>query len=148
MNYYDARQLSDGGGWHYTSLNRREGTHAVGYCSRFHPCRECGDQGQPECPFCAGRGYVDLGEQHYKTHVHATAEEACECFRRYLLDGQHEEVYSDWTGCEWEGCDTPTKRGLATRPPLGHGFALCNEHRTSENLEVLTAPIGQIVASY
>lgn len=115
MNYYDARELKDGG-WHYTSANRRSGTHPVGYCHEHGP--------------------------------HETADEARECFRRYLLDGQREEAYGDWTGCEWEGCDTPTKKGLTTRPPLGHGFALCDEHRTAENLEALTPDVGQIMASY
>jgi len=114
VNYYDARQIKDNGGWHYTSANRREGTHPVGYCAE-HP-------------------------------GHATADEARECFRRYLLDGQGEETYGDWTGCEV--CDTPTKRGLTTRPPLGHGHALCDEHRTPEKLAELTPSVGTITASY
>lgn len=117
MNYYDARPLADGSGFHFTSLNRRTGIHPVGYCAE--------DGHEP----------------------HETAEEARACFRRYLLDGQREETYSDWTGCEFDGCDTPTKKGLTTRPPLGHGHALCDEHRTPEILEQLVTPVGQIAAS-
>jgi len=116
VNYYAARKLEDGSGWHYTSANRRAGTHPVGYCAEHGG--------------------------------HETPEEACECFRRYLLDGWREETYGDWTGCEWEGCDTPTKKGLTTRPPLGDGLALCDEHRTPENLEALTPSVGLITASY
>lgn len=125
MNYYDALALSDGSGYHYVSQNRRSGTHPVGYCATWHDD---------------------------KTHVHATPEEARECFRRYLLDGSREESYSDWTGCEaiidGEKCDTPTKKGLTARPPIGNGYALCDEHRTQEQLEALFGPIGQIAASY
>jgi len=138
MNYYDALRLEDGSGYHYVSQNRRHGTHPVGYCRQWH---------------------------EDKSHVHATAEEARECFRRYLLDGAREETYADWTGCEGlvaddpndlddmgctinRKCDKPTKTGLTTRPPLGHGHALCDEHRTHEMLERLTGPVGQITASY
>jgi hypothetical protein len=133
VNYYDALQVSDGpmkGKWHYVSQNRREGTHPVGYCSRFN-----------------GDG-TEKSDEEYHAHAHETADEARECFRRYLLDGSREESYSDWTGCEYEGCDEPTKKGLTQRTPLGHGFALCDKHRTQEVLEELTGPIGQIVASY
>ena len=54
MNYYNAQELADGSGYHYVS-HRRSGTHPVGYCS--------------------------LADD---THVHATADEARECFRQYL----------------------------------------------------------------
>lgn len=119
MNYYNARQIKGGEGWHYTCMNDNV-IWAVGYCRDHDP--------------------------------HATADGARECFRRYLLDAPREENYSDWTGCEFEAdgkkCDTPTKKGLAARPPLGHGYALCDEHRTPGNLEALTPPMGQMAASY
>ncbi len=114
MNYYGARMLGDGSGWHYTSANRRSGTHAVGYCVE------------------------------HKSH--ATEADAQDCFRRYLLDGQREESYADWTGCVV--CDTPTKKGLTTRPPLGNGYPLCDQHRTPEKLEALVPAVGTITASY
>lgn len=117
MNYYDARPLADRSGFHFTARND-DRIFPVGYCASQHP---------------------DTG--------HATPEEARECFRRYVLDGQREETYGDWTGCEFEGCDTPTKKGMTTRPPLGNGHALCDEHRTPEILEQLTPPVGQIIAS-
>jgi hypothetical protein len=125
MNYYAARRLrseTDTGateGWHFTRMNDGH-IQPVGYCAEHYP--------------------------------HATADEACECFRRYLLDLIVEETYSDWTGCEFlvdgQKCDTPTKRGLSSRPPLGHDYALCDEHRTAVNLDAMTGPVGQITASY
>lgn len=159
MNYYDALKLSDGSGYHYVSQNRRSGTHPVGYCSRIWPCPECGDFGKADCEACCGKGYIEKDEQH----VHATADEARECFRTYLMDGWREVEYGDWRGCEYlvptgesddmgggirVKCDKPTKKGLTSRPPLGHGYALCDEHCTYENLDTLTPSVGQITASY
>lgn len=80
-------------------------------------------------------------------HAHDTAEAARECFARYLLDGWREENYGNWAGCAV--CDVPTKKGLTTRPPLGHGYPLCDEHRTLEQLKQLApTDAGQITASY
>jgi hypothetical protein len=122
MNYYEARQLKDKSGWHFTCMNDGR-IWPVGYC-RDH-------------------------------EAHDTREEAEQCFARYLLDGQREETYGDWTGCvapvdeAGTSCDTPTKAGLTTRQPLGHGYPLCDEHRTPEMLARLAPDsIGQIVASY
>lgn len=119
MNYYDARQRQDKR-WDYTVMNDNR-IRPVGYCP------DCGS--------------------------HDTAEEARECFARYLLDGSREEKYADWTGCQYVvnggKCDRPTKAGLTTRPPLGHGYALCDEHRTYEILrELAPRSIGQIMSSH
>lgn len=114
MNYYEARKLENGSGWHYTCRND-DRIWPVGYCADHEP--------------------------------HATAEEANDCFRRYLLDEISEESYEDWTGCEV--CDAPTKKGLTTRRPHGTGHALCDEHRTNEQVEKLTPPgFGKMVASW
>lgn len=154
INYYDALRLADGSGYHYTKTNDGV-TSPTGYCGRIRGCSECGDFGRPGCTRCEGNGYVDLGPEHYRLHAHETPEEARECFARYLLDGWREEQYGDWTGCVWvqrlgePPCDRPTKKGLTTRPPLGHGYALCDRHRTFNHLADL-APLdaGQITASY
>jgi hypothetical protein len=113
MNYYEARKLKDGSGWHWTGMND----------SQIFPAGNC-----------------------HEHAAHETREEAERCFRRYLLDGQREESYGDWTGCEI--CDKPTKKGLTTRPPLGNGYPLCDEHRTPETLESLVSAPTQICASY
>jgi hypothetical protein len=79
---------------------------------------------------------------------HETEDGARECFWTYLVDGAHEQVYTNWTGCRWEGCDQPTKKGLAARPPLGDCYPLCDAHRTHGHLADLIPVPGQVVASY
>ncbi len=47
MNYDQPRELADKSGWHYTTGNRRTGTHPIGYCRDHGPhateaeAREC-----------------------------------------------------------------------------------------------------------
>lgn len=138
MNYYEARQLSDKSGWHYTRMNDGE-IWPVGYCSPWQQCPDCTGHG---CEKCENRGIVKTHEDH----THETREEAEECFLRYLLDSISEEEYGDWTGCEV--CGDPTKKGLTSRGPLGSGFPLCDEHRTHEILAGLTPWPSRIIASY
>jgi hypothetical protein len=118
VNYYEARKLKDGSGWHFTGFNKRP-----------RPDGECWPVG-----YCA---------EH---EAHAERWEAEECFRAYLLDGAQEEEYGDWTGCEI--CAEPTKKGLTARRPLGNGYPLCDEHRTPETLGTLVKKPSQITASY
>jgi hypothetical protein len=119
VNYYDARELKDADG---------NGT------GRWHYT-------------CANRRIGTWAVGYCRDHDgHETPEEARKCFRRYLLDGAFEESYADWSGCVV--CDAPTKKGLTTRPPLGHGYPLCDEHRALERLAELAEVPGQIMASY
>lgn len=145
MNYYEARQLSDKSGWHFTCRNDGQ-ISPVGYCANRESltaewiCMDCDGAG---CEKCGGGGTV---KRRIEPHVHETREEAEECFLRYLLDDISDEEYGDWTGCEV--CGEPTKKGLTSRRPLGNGFPLCDEHRTPEILAGLTAWPSKIVASY
>jgi hypothetical protein len=154
MNCYDARRRTGTEIWHYTSANRRTGTHAVGYCAERVGC-ECGTLANgyskdPDCKICGGTGWVANPEY---CGGHATAEEARYCFARWLFDGTEERSYSTWHGCQHaedgKHCDAPTKMALETRRPLGQAYFLCDEHR---NLGVLKAlapyDAGQIMASW
>lgn len=117
MNYYEARKMKDGSGWQFTGRNKRP-----------RPDGETWPVG-----YCADH------------EPHAERWEAEDCFRAYLLDGVQEESYGDWTGCEI--CGDPTKKGLTSRPPLGTGYPLCDDHRTPEYLSSLVKRPGMIVAS-
>lgn len=37
MNHLTAAQKGEGGGWHYVSLNSRQGGHPLGYCGEHEP---------------------------------------------------------------------------------------------------------------
>jgi hypothetical protein len=152
VNYYDARRREDDKRWDYTVLNDGR-CHPVGYCASSTAC-ECWrramdagvilTRGEANCQRCGGSGWVDNPEY---CGSHDTEAEARACFARYLLAGWREESYGNWIGCHV--CDAPTKKGLATRPPLGNSYALCDEHRTFEQLQTLApTDAGQITASY
>lgn len=151
MNHYDARQITDGphaGKWHYTSGNRRTGTHPVGYCSPWRNCpngcpvKSLDRRENPDCEECGDTGAVK-GEQHY----HDTEQEARECIRRYVLDNVH-PVEMGWTDCQVEGCENPARKGFHLGHPRKSIVALCEEHCTTEQLESMVEPLGQMWASW
>lgn len=103
MNYDQPRQL-ESGGWHYTSRNRRTGTHSLGYCATDHH----------DAP-------------------HATEDEARRCYRDYQLREQLRldgGTFTSWNRCQYKPCETLTNKG-ATLGEWGL-WLLCDEHRTNE----------------
>ncbi len=97
MNYAEARQLSDGGGWHYTVRNDDR--------IWTHQC--CLDPGPPATQDDVEKYGYQLGEPTLgKPHApHATREEAEECYHAWRLRRIEEtlafsdEMFGDWTGC-------------------------------------------------
>lgn len=108
MNYYGARKRESDGRYDYTCMNDRQ-IWPIGYCHAIRPFdREFVAQlwggysagGSPE----EIRKYADYLEEriaeskknhdddvakfgkHYHIDGHATEEEACDCYRRYVLD--------------------------------------------------------------
>ena len=138
MNYYEARQINEGplkGKWHFTSANRRSGTHPVGYCSRW---RDEGDKA------------VEISEEEFNAHAHDTREEAEECYRQYEL---HHARFADppenpqqLHRCEAKDCSEYTA-GLAEVGQTRLLF-LCDAHRNRETLETLVEPSQRIMSSY
>jgi hypothetical protein len=65
---------------------------------------------------------------------HPTEEEARECYAQYRRDHVAlDNALGDWSGCEVDDCDVPTKTAATIR---GDGFALaalCAEHLTHEH---------------
>jgi hypothetical protein len=80
---------------------------------------------------------------------HPTREEAEDCFARYVHDDISERSHN-WTDCEVEGCERPANKSIAFRQPLGHSYALCDEHRTPEVALALDGDYrnAKITASY
>ena len=78
MNYYEARQRQDSQ-WDYTKMNNGV-AYGVGYCCEF---REFG----PEMHVSESEQEDHRSTSHkHHTDGHATEEDACECYKQYVLD--------------------------------------------------------------
>lgn len=125
MNYHQPRQalLDDGtvGGWHYTSLNRRTGCYAEGYCRDHEP-----HDTEQEARECYARWALD----------HATYDKR--------MTGQQ-------LRCSVADCDTWTDRlgGPPGYSAFGHDMPLCDEHCNRAGLEAVIGTVaGDAVASW
>lgn len=131
MNYYRSRQRESDHRWDYTCKQNQK-VWPIGYCS--------------------GQSVEGPNAHKYHSDGHATAEEADECYRRYLLD--NEIQFSSGEGsrvlhvCQYPGCEEFTA-GIAE---VGCGpcaiYHLCNEHRTKEVVAELFKGPGLIIASF
>ena len=110
MNYDQPRQIAEGphaGKWHYTTANRRTGTHPIGYCRDHDP-----HDTEAEARECYG-GYLR---------------------ERVRLDEPH--TWS-WGTCDYgrreggEGCKNPANNGAHSG--AWHMALLCDEHFTVEH---------------
>lgn len=88
----------------------------------------------------AGQGGYPIG---YCTQgcTHATAEEAHEHYRQYVLDHLRDETYGGDVQyrCEVEGCDAWTQKGMA-EPDGFTSHHLCDSHRNREAYEAAFYP--------
>lgn len=143
MNYYGPRQRETDKQWDYTCRND-DRIWPVGYCAAFR------DPDEPPSLFPWREDqkaeYRATKDKHHTTG-HATSEEACTCFREYLLDhhlnlaGKYQDA---WHKCVV--CGQLTDRFAEIRH--GQSFYLCDAHRTREEVEKLFGPLGEIISSY
>lgn len=84
MNYDSARQRTDGR-WDYTT-----NSHPIGYCSgwtwneTYDPKKEWAYGSEDH--WQKSKIKAEASKDKYHTGGHATAEEACECYKNYQLD--------------------------------------------------------------
>lgn len=158
MNYFDARELLDKSGWHYTCRND-DRIWGVGYDGPFQSCRDCGghsahlvEHGPGEANYCAtceSKGYVEV-EPHAP---HATAAEAYECATTYVLDTAKWDMRVDTTHsvprCEMPECEVLVRDGGGASWGFGisHLTVLCLTHRNREALAVVVGTVGQVISS-
>lgn len=137
MNYFAARQRESDKRWDYTCKN--DGTiWPVGYCGGWR---------EPQTGLLTPeqvQQWVSQAAPHrHKFHLdgHATAEEACDCYKQYLLDFDLRlggEALNTQRKCEV--CGAWTSRFAR----VGHRtWFLCDEHRTREHVEALFGPVGE-----
>ena len=87
MNYHTALQRKDGK-WDFTTNG-----HPTGYCREYIPLSE---KWLSEAQI---KNHEQTAEKHH-VHGHQTQEEACECFKEYLLD--HRLRFGKMTGQQRE----------------------------------------------
>lgn len=151
MNYYEALQRQTDKRWDYT---RRNDGHVipVGYCrgwdesTREELVEQHGtDRGEM---FHQAQEERRVHQDRYHDDGHETAEEACECYKRYLLDNRVNFEFGTTEDtqhrCEVEGCENWTQKVAMVDHRT---YNLCDEHRNMEALEGLVV-VGSSVSSY
>lgn len=133
MNYYEALQRQTDKRWDYTRRNDGQ-VHAIGYCAgKYDVIRNDASLPHPE---------------RYHDDGHATAEEACECYKQYVLDnltnlefGLTEDTQHK---CEAPGCGAWTQKVAMVDH---HPYNLCDDHRNLETLQDLVT-VSTSISSY
>ncbi len=135
MNHYAARQRTDGR-WDYTCANPRSRTHPVGYCRAYRELKpESGLFDAVQCELENAR--IRPFAHKYHDDGHGTADEACDCYREYLLD-QRLQLHPS-------SKDAEVLRKCTVCGVYTSGYAelqmsvwwLCDEHRSRDEVEKL-----------
>jgi hypothetical protein len=139
MNYYKARERKDGR-WDYTCMN--DGMiWPVGYCAKYVDPM---DYNFPGCEVFQTEHHLEkarvVKDKHHEDG-HATADEACACYGKYLLDNKLRlglkygdmqrkcEVCGEWT--ELNACVD------------NQYMTLCEKHNNREEVEKLFRGVGE-----
>lgn len=137
MNYRQALKRQADGRWDYTSTNNGR-SHAIGYCA-----------GPPNMASFERLGIhvPESDRQKWEEHAakfhtdgHATEEEACECYRQYILDQRCRETHHPDEQRKCEICATWTDGGFIVGGY--HIHELCQEHRNRESLDKVFPGVG------
>lgn len=126
MNYDGPRQIADGpsaGKWHYTTKNRRTGTHSIGYC------RES----------CPGHDTAEEACEHQTRYS---------LDRELRLDGRRQNQV---LRCEARSIGDEDACGAYTEHFAQVGewiiYTLCDQHRTREVVADLLGTVGESMHS-
>lgn len=143
MNLYAPIERMDGR-WQMCAYAAHTGLHAIGYCAGLRVVpdtirRALGHTERTAVDDAIGRGAAG----HFHTNGHATADDARECYRQYLLD------FALWCRPIEDGavadlgepfccyvCDQPAR----TFAQIGHDWwhaALCQPHATRDTVATM-----------
>lgn len=86
MNHYRAAQRELDGRFDYVCGNQRTGTYPIGYCAGWKEVKDFGSVGILTAGLSSEIEGLRPHQEKYHRDGHATEAEACECYRRYLLD--------------------------------------------------------------
>lgn len=129
MQHLKASQRRHDERWDYTS-EWQNITHPIGYC---HAWKDPDEWGLPVSDEEKEKFRQHKGKYH--TDGHATAEEACECYKQYILDHivRHSDDINTLHKCQV--CDEWTHHRVHV--DRFDSFILCAKHANRETLEKL-----------
>jgi len=133
MNHKCALQRKSDGRWDYT-INGRP----TGYCCEYQPIKE--DAGYMSAEMI--REYnakMELLKGNFHIDGHATKEDACECYKRYLLGTALRLQPTEPDNASQQNRCQACKKFTACHAMVGpyRMFTLCPEHQTREEVEKL-----------
>ena len=150
MNYYEALQRATDKRWDYTRRNDGR-TSPIGYCRGWDESTEerlvarLGDFGKMTFVEQEGRR---AHQGRYHEDGHETSDEACECYKRYLLDNDVNLEFGTTEDtqhrCEYEGCEAWTQTVAMVN---SRTYNLCDDHRNLKSLEDVVV-VGSSISSY
>ena len=135
MNYYQANQRRSDSRWDYT-----RNQYPTGYCCEY---REINPKVIPISE-AEQKRYHDTAHKHH-TDGHATEEEACECYRGYLLDHRLSLGRTQSSQDKCKICSEWTQNFAEVGNRL---FVLCSEHNNRESVEALLGTVGWSCSSW
>lgn len=149
MNHYAAQQREFDGRWDYTITNDKH-VRPVGYCRGYveFTAEDGSHMGMTPAQIEEYNNDLRGRKDKYHTGGHETKEEACACYRQYLLDIRLRFVEDDPaadTQHKCVECEAWTSGSAEIREDCWY---LCKEHRTREIAEKLMPPVGESWSSY
>lgn len=143
MNYYGPLQRKDTKRWDYTRTNDGDAC-PVGYCAGWKDKEtlieqlgeEAGNQLHAE---------REPYQNNFHTNGHVSAEDACECYKQFLLDFclRLDKSFTD-AQKKCEACGAWTQKFAEVKMRL---FVLCDEHRNRQEIEKRLS-IGTSISSW
>lgn len=146
MNYYQASERKKDKKFDFTHTHDKI-TRATGYCAAFRPFTddEIKEWSIPAAEVTRHNSHKD---KHHDTG-HATKDEACDCYRQYLLDNRakyHDDQADAATLHKCKVCGEFTSGCVEV--DHGESLPLCKQHRNRETLEKIYPKIGYITSSW
>lgn len=133
MRHSLALQRKSDGRWDYTTNGC-----PTGYCLEYVPLNESDGVFSPEMAIAHNKKMLPL-IGNYHTDGHATEQEACDCFKKYMLDTQLRLNPAEPPNAEQQNRCGVCRKFTACYAYVGPyaAFVLCPEHQTRECVESL-----------
>lgn len=137
-----ASQRKDGR-WDYSAETDGE-SRPVGYCAGWSEVSDAEEAATPGLR--KEREKLRANKAKFHKGGHDTLEEACACFRGFLLDTTRRAKASPQLHpCDFPGCQGSSDAGVTVDGELR--WHLCKPHRNREAFELLMPQVGEVFLS-